>query len=302
MGPALKAMWEAAGGIDAWRRFEPAHFTYQASFGPAAFRAEAAQREESSADSDVRISPSAFRFPASRNVGPERISLGLRNWSTIGVGGGDHGWELTLGRAPDPDARDLALRGVRLLFCFPLSLGEPVWEFRRDLVPGFRADARGGFWAVPTFTGSPYDCCYVDLPAGSGVPRAVYYRVSHPAFAGRIFKAVFRRFETVQGIRIPTEIAHYASGSDAAAVARYPWETPGEGTADSALDSQAGSGLFLLERISDIVLQPPAAGRQPPAGQIRPGELQATRAAKAAADSELLRPASGRSAPPEDRP
>src|SRR6185295_16389553 len=101
-----------------------------------------------------------------------------------------------------------------------------------------------------TFTGSPYDCCYVDLPAGSGVPRAVYYRVSHPAFAGRIFKAVFRRYETVEGIRIPTEIAHYACGSDLAAEARYPWEQPGERQTASAPDSPSGNGLFLLERIS----------------------------------------------------
>jgi hypothetical protein len=247
-------MWEAAGGIEAWRRFGSVGFTYQASLGPAALRAGAGRPE---------IVPAVASGDWPR-LGPQRISFAIRDWSTMDLGGGT---ELSLGRPPRPDARDLALRGVRFLFCFPFMLGEPVWEFRRDLVPGFQPDPRGGFWAVPFAEGSPYECCYVDLPPGSGVPRAVYYRVSHPAFADRVFKAVFLRYETVQGIRIATEIAHYASVYAAGADARYPWERPGERAfADGGAVPQ--DGLVLLERFSEIELQPRAAGREPPAEQL----------------------------------
>src|SRR5262245_39056114 len=141
MGPALEAMWEAAGGMEEWRRYETVGFTYEASLGPAAARLG---------------TPPAGEARGPVRLGPERITFGIRDWSTIGIGHGDDSWDLALDSPPDRDVRDLALRGVRFLFCFPFVLGEPVWEFRRDIIPGLPVDPRGGFWAIPSAPGSPY--------------------------------------------------------------------------------------------------------------------------------------------------
>src|SRR6266540_2240149 len=65
MGPALGAMWETAGGIDAWRRFGSVNFVYEASFGPAAFRAGAGRLEALPSNSDSRLPTSDFPLPTS---------------------------------------------------------------------------------------------------------------------------------------------------------------------------------------------------------------------------------------------
>ena len=234
VGPALQALWDGAGGIAAWRRVGSMRFVYEAQAG----------RAHGSAHG--------------RLFGPEVISFDVGRPNAVLIGRGDAARAFFLDEEPVEDAADYLLRGIRVFAAFPFVLGEPGWEFRRHLVAGETARLRGGFWAVPAGAPSPHQSYYVDLDPENGALRAVYYQVGHPYGAGKVLKVVFGRYETVNGLRIATEITHYASEKLPRAEPRYPWESPpapGE-MGDLAAASHTADDRFVLrERIRSVELR-----------------------------------------------
>ncbi len=177
----LEKLWTAHGGLDAARALRRV-------------------RARVSVEGD----PPHMRLPA------QTMEFQPDDWNLLAIGGDEYRHVLDLSDRP-PTARaeqtlDYHLRSARMLCLLPLAIADPQWELWQDVT----ADEpdRPGVWAVPLGIPSPHAAYYLVPDPATGLLERVYYRVSHPRFAGKVVVAEFRKYRRVGGILLATEIAH----------------------------------------------------------------------------------------------
>jgi len=242
--------------VAAWRNFKSVHFTYQAELGPAGMAAR-----------NPRLGIGRI---AERAAGPEELRFEIGDWSTLGVGPGEKPFFFQ-DDPPRPELADYLRRSIRVFFCFPFNLADPVWAFERSLLPGERPDP-WGFSLIPVRFSSPHPVYRVELDPGTGLPRAVYYQVDHPYFEGKIFQAVFSGYRMVQGLRLATEITHYPCDQLPEPGGNYPWENSpraavGAGGKPMYAAFEERGEFVLRERIWNIELEEKPPEEEAPAGE-----------------------------------
>ncbi len=257
VGPALKAVWDAGGGISKWRKFGAIRFTYEAELGPASLSG---------------MENALENWRSRRRIGPLKVRFSPGDWRSLDFDRGERQETLFLGHSPLPDVEDYALRNLRVFCGFPFNLADPVWEFQRSLIEEEPQDL-SGFLLIPRGNISPHLAYRMLLDPGNGLPRIVYYEMNHPlfplsqkiafqrkAFQRKAFKAVFSGYRIQQGVQLATEITHYLCKPSPEQASIYPWEIPARfqeemGGEPVPAGLRVGEGFVFRETFRDIVFE-----------------------------------------------
>ncbi len=175
LGPELKALWDAHGGLASWGPFSGATFDYQATgAGPMASAGSI------SAAAVIRFDPP-----------------GLVNWRP--------------GNEPAPESgRAFAATSLTSLFHLPFDLDRPGWKFRRAmvLVPSadkppveFEASRPGRGKQMGPFLFKFHE-------TRRGLARVHYYFRGEPPGNG-VYRVEFLDYQLIQGVLLATTRKHF---------------------------------------------------------------------------------------------
>ncbi len=214
LGPDLKALWDAHGGLPQWEKFAGATLDYE---GSGAGRLASVGKVSCKAIIEFGSSPSVVL---------------LQEPATA---------------AEEPGGK-LAASFLASLFHLPFGLKNPGWKFRRAMIlrattnPGveFETSRSGGGHEI-----GPFFFRYTQLE--NGLP-SVYYFCRDPALGGGVYRVDFHAYKSVQGILVSTNRNHYSisePGNSFDSIEKEPF-SPHKKQASSILWTEKLSNLRFL--------------------------------------------------------
>lgn len=186
LGPTLNRMWDAHGGLNQWKRFGGASFSYEAVVD----------------GTRTEISQVLIKFADPLTVWCRQDAAGP--WVNT-----SDGLPVPPGNSSDPGL-ELSVLSLASLFHLPFLLDSHGWVLRQAMQvrPAkteieFEASRRKGSRAFGPFL--------LRLPAGQhpGLLSKIHYFCRHPLLGEGVYRAEFLKYGTFQGILVATERNHY---------------------------------------------------------------------------------------------
>lgn len=189
VGPALEKIWEAHGGLEAWRRHGRVRARLVVEGDPPGRTTE--KSIQFCMEDWHRMTVRDVRGERDFDLGNNVLHVDVR--SSLSV-------------------KDYHLRSARFFFHLPFALSHPGWEFKIDVIGGSKT-MPGYFWAIPESMPSPHMGYYVKVNPETGLLDHVVYQVKHPRFASRIFMVEFADYRWINGIYTASKLIHREAGA-----------------------------------------------------------------------------------------